>query len=139
MYIHIFMKPLIHQDIAKNLQKQYNEQCTRNINAIHSNLKSNRKLLQCNCEYFRWVNSLFKAFKNSNVILHCVTVMFLFSIIRVQKQFKCNSLKVSAPFWEKLEFLRQYVLTSKDIHNWPLQPFSQDYWPSFSRHLYCMC
>ena len=21
------------------------------------------------------------------------------------------------------------------IHNWPLQPFSQDYWPSFSHHL----
>ena len=25
------------------------------------------------------------------------------------------------------------------IHNWPLQPFSQDYWPSFSHHLCCIC
>ena len=25
------------------------------------------------------------------------------------------------------------------IHNWPLQPFSQDYWPSFSHHLCCVC
>ena len=25
------------------------------------------------------------------------------------------------------------------IHNWPLQPFSQNYWPSFSHHLFCVC
>ena len=26
------------------------------------------------------------------------------------------------------------------IHiHWPLQPFSQDYWPSFSHHLCCVC
>ena len=25
------------------------------------------------------------------------------------------------------------------IHSWPLQPFSQDYWPSFSHHLRCVC
>ena len=25
------------------------------------------------------------------------------------------------------------------IHNWSLQPFSQDYWPSFSYHLCCVC
>ena len=25
------------------------------------------------------------------------------------------------------------------IHNWPLQPFSHDYWPSFSHHLCCVC
>ena len=24
------------------------------------------------------------------------------------------------------------------IHNWPLQPFTQDYWPSFSHHLCCV-
>ena len=26
-----------------------------------------------------------------------------------------------------------------DIHNWSLQLFSQDYWPSFSHHLSCVC
>ena len=25
------------------------------------------------------------------------------------------------------------------IHNWSLQSFSQDYWPSFSHHLCCVC
>ena len=25
------------------------------------------------------------------------------------------------------------------IHNWPLQPFSQDYWPTFLYHLCCVC
>ena len=25
------------------------------------------------------------------------------------------------------------------IHNWSLQPFSQDYWPSFSHNLCCVC
>ena len=25
------------------------------------------------------------------------------------------------------------------IHNWPLEPFSQVYWPSFSHHLCCVC
>ena len=25
------------------------------------------------------------------------------------------------------------------IHNWSIQPFSQDYWPSFSQHLCCVC
>ena len=25
------------------------------------------------------------------------------------------------------------------IHNWSLQPFKQDYWPSFSHHLCCVC
>ena len=25
------------------------------------------------------------------------------------------------------------------IHNWSLQPFSQDYWPNFSHHLCCVC
>ena len=25
------------------------------------------------------------------------------------------------------------------IHYWALQPFSQDYWPSFSHHLCCVC
>ena len=24
------------------------------------------------------------------------------------------------------------------IHNWPLQPFTQNYWPSFSHHLCCV-
>ena len=24
------------------------------------------------------------------------------------------------------------------VHNWPLQSFSQDHWPSFSRHLCCV-
>ena len=27
---------------------------------------------------------------------------------------------------------------NKYIHNWSLQPFSQDYWPSFSHHLWCV-
>ena len=25
------------------------------------------------------------------------------------------------------------------IHNWPLQSFSHDYWPSFAHHLCCVC
>ena len=25
------------------------------------------------------------------------------------------------------------------VYNWPLQPFSQDYWPSLSHHLCCVC
>ena len=29
--------------------------------------------------------------------------------------------------------------TTTYIHNWQLQPFSQDYWPSFSHHLCCVC
>ena len=31
-----------------------------------------------------------------------------------------------------------FLVKSKYIHNWPLQPSSQDYWPSFSHHLCCV-
>ena len=58
--------------------------------------------------------------------------------------------------WCKPLFLRHY-LTKKSLNfehfffqnllhlvslhniNWSLQPFSQDYWPSFSHHLCCVC
>ena len=36
-------------------------------------------------------------------------------------------------------FLSELVPFITYIHNWPLQPFSQDYWPSFSHHLCCVC
>ena len=35
--------------------------------------------------------------------------------------------------------LAPLVLMHACIHNWLLQPFSQDYWPCFSRHLGCVC
>ena len=31
-----------------------------------------------------------------------------------------------------------FIIVHTYIHNWPLQPFSQDYWPSFSHHIYCV-
>ena len=33
----------------------------------------------------------------------------------------------------------RYELSVTYIHNWSLQPFSQDYWPSFSHHLHFVC
>ena len=30
----------------------------------------------------------------------------------------------------------RFLVTYIYIHNWPLQPFSQDYWPSFSHHFH---
>ena len=50
--------------------------------------------------------------------------------------------------WQNLvSTWRRYMLHSRSyirwlhtyIHNWPLQPFSQDYWPSFSHQLCCVC
>ena len=32
-----------------------------------------------------------------------------------------------------------YDWRRKYMHNWPLQPFSQDYWVIFSHHLCCVC
>ena len=31
-----------------------------------------------------------------------------------------------------------YKRWRRHIHNWSLQPFSHDYWPSFSHHLCCV-
>ena len=39
-------------------------------------------------------------------------------------------------YWFRLS-ITQHIHTY--IHNWPLQHFSQDYWPSFSHHLCCVC
>ena len=48
-----------------------------------------------------------------------------------------RSIKYSDNFWTKSSFDKIYVCTY--IHNWSLQPFSQDYWSSFSHHLSCVC
>ena len=37
--------------------------------------------------------------------------------------------------WWNTSAHNRYIHT----HNWPLLPFSQDYWPSFSHHLCCVC
>ena len=31
------------------------------------------------------------------------------------------------------------LCVSHELHNWSLQSFSRDYWPSFSHHLCCVC
>ena len=36
-------------------------------------------------------------------------------------------------------FLTDVVAIHTYIHNWSLQPFCQDYWPSFSHRLCCVC
>ena len=36
-------------------------------------------------------------------------------------------------------YMHRVLVTLGYIHNWPLQPFSQDYLHSFSLHLCCMC
>ena len=36
-------------------------------------------------------------------------------------------------------YVNIWYISNTYIHNWPLQPFSQDYWPSFSHHLCCVC
>ena len=42
-------------------------------------------------------------------------------------------------FGQKSIFFSKFKIIHTYIHNWPLQPFSQDYWPSFSHHLCCVC
>ena len=44
---------------------------------------------------------------------------------------RCNTLKENC-------FVNS-VRVTYIIHNWSLQPFSQDYWPSLSHHLCCVC
>ena len=41
--------------------------------------------------------------------------------------------------WEVTSYYGFLLINSFYIHNWPLQPFSQDYWPSFSHHLCFVC
>ena len=42
------------------------------------------------------------------------------------------------PLWTFVNGTPLFFACHTYIHNWQLQPFSQDYWPSFSHHICCV-
>ena len=73
------------------------------------------------------------------VALHCDTNSM--SSGKKGKRNKEEEKKINKISKQRLKKKEKWKTTVRNlkytyIHNWPLQPFSQDYWPSFSHHIY---
>ena len=94
---------------------------------------------------------LTKSQRSRWILIHCTTFMLLRSSYSslLYRMRKSLSTRTESEVLRRT-FLSNFCRSSHEmpvsqehhlayIHNWPLQPINQHYWPSFSHHLCCAC
>ena len=97
---------------------------------LNSGLSSN-KLIHYLLDYNDW-----QMYRTKRMVLD-IGLYGKFYRVRQIPFFLENDLKKNYWIFSQISFFLWKYNTY--IHNWSLQPFNQDYWPSFSHQLCCVC